>query len=90
MIFAEKKKLQNKIQAYRRSIRPEIIAGLYLSVTGWRDLAWRWKCPLGEIDLAAKRGKIISFIAVKARQNVQVLAPVSVLVLALVLALVLV
>ena len=71
MIFTEKKKLQNKIQAYRRSIRPEIIAGLYLSVTGWRDLAWRWKCPLGEIDLAAKRGKIISFIAVKARQNVQ-------------------
>ncbi|MED5368899.1 MAG: hypothetical protein VX978_05345 [Pseudomonadota bacterium] len=47
MIFAEKKKLQNKIQAYRRSIRPEIIAGLYLSVTGWRDLAWRWKCPCG-------------------------------------------
>ena len=71
MIFTEKKKLQNKIQAYRRSIRPEIIAGLYLSVTVWRDLAWRWKCPLGEIDLAAKRGKIISFIAVKARQNVQ-------------------
>ena len=72
MIFTEKKKLQNKkIQAYRRGIRAEIIAGLYLSVTGWRVLAWRWKCPLGEIDLVAKRGKIISFIEVKARQNEQ-------------------
>lgn len=31
MIFTEKKKLQNKkIQAYRRGIRDEIIAGLYL------------------------------------------------------------
>jgi len=42
-----------------------------LSVTGWRVLAWRWKCPLGEIDLVAKRGKIISFIEVKARQKEQ-------------------
>ena len=72
MIFTEKQKLQNKkIQAYRRGIRAEIIAGLYLSVTGWRVLAWRWKCLLGEIDLVAKRGKTISFIAVKARQNEQ-------------------
>ena len=70
MIFIEKKKLQNKkIQAYRRGIRTEIIAGFYLSVTGWRVLAWRWKCQLGEIDLVAKRGKIISFIEVKARQK---------------------
>ena len=72
MIFTEKKKLQiKKIQAHRRGIRAAIIAGLYLSVTGWRVLAWRWKCLLGEIDLVAKRGKIISFIAVKARQNEQ-------------------
>lgn len=72
MIFTEKKKPQNKkIKAYRRGIRAEIIAALYLTVTGWRVLAWRWKCPLGEIDLVAKRGKIISFIEVKARQNEQ-------------------
>ena len=70
MIFTEKKKLQNKkIQVYRRGIRAEIIAGLYLSVTGWHFLALRWKSPLGEIDLVAKRGKIISFIEVKSRQN---------------------
>ena len=73
MIFTEKKKLQNKkIQEYRRDIRAEIIAGLYLSVTGWRVLAGRRKCPMGEIDLAAERGKIISFIALKARQNERV------------------
>ena len=72
MIFTEKKKLQNnKTQVYRRGIRAEIIAGLYLSLTVWRALAWRWKCPLGEIYLVAKRGKIISFIEVKSRQNEQ-------------------
>ncbi len=72
MIFTGKKKLQiKKIQAHRRGIRAAIIAGLNLFVTGWCVLAWRWKCLLEEIDLVAKRGKIISFIAVKARQNEQ-------------------
>ncbi len=71
--FYRKEKAKNKkIQEYRRGIRAEIIAGLYLSVTGWRVLAWRRKCPMGEIDLVAKRGKIISFIALKARQNERV------------------
>jgi putative endonuclease len=72
MILTGKRKQQNKkIQAYRRGIRAEIIAGLYLTLTGWRVLAWRWKCPLGEIDLVAKNGKVITFIEVKARQNEQ-------------------
>ena len=68
MILTGKKKQQNKkIQAYKRGIRAEILAGLYLTPTGWRVLAWRWKCPLGEIDLVAKKGKAITFIEVKAR-----------------------
>jgi putative endonuclease len=72
MILTGKRKQQNKkIQAYRRGIRAEIIAGLYLTLTGWRVLAWRWKCPLGEIDLVAKNGKVITFIEVKARQKEQ-------------------
>ena len=72
MILTGKKKQQNKkIQAYKRGIRREILAGLYLTLTGWRVLAWRWKCPLGEIDLVAKKGKVITFIEVKARQNEQ-------------------
>jgi putative endonuclease len=72
MTLTGKRKQQNKkIQAYRRGIRAEIIAGLYLTLTGWRVLAWRWKCPLGEIDLVAKNGKVITFIEVKARQNEQ-------------------
>ena len=50
----------------------EIIAKLYLSVSGWRVLKWRWKWPFGENDLVAKRGKIISFIELKERRNEQV------------------
>ena len=50
MILTGKRKQQNKkIQAYRRGIRAVIIAGLYLTLTGWRVLVWRWKCPLGAI-----------------------------------------
>lgn len=73
MIYADKKKPPlKKIQAYRRGLRAEIFAALYLIFTGWRVLAWRWKCPLGEIDLVAKKGKIITFIEVKARQSEKV------------------
>ncbi|MAA77571.1 MAG: hypothetical protein CML73_06020 [Rhodobiaceae bacterium] len=48
------------MQEYRRGIRAEIIAGLYLALRGWSVLAWRWECSLGEIDLVAKKGKVIT------------------------------
>ena len=38
-----------------------------LRLKGYRLLAHRYKCPLGEIDLIMRRGRTTAFIEVKAR-----------------------
>lgn len=49
--------------------RAEWVAALYLQLKGYRILARRFKCPVGEIDLIAKRGRRVAFIEVKYRQT---------------------
>jgi len=44
-------------------------AALYLQFRGWRILERRRKTPLGEIDLIAKRGRLIAFVEVKWRRT---------------------
>jgi putative endonuclease len=53
--------------AYRHGHFAEAVAALLLTAKGYRLLARRYKTPLGEIDLIAKRGHTIAFIEVKAR-----------------------
>ncbi len=40
-----------------------------LILTGWQISNLRWRCPSGEIDIVARRGQVISFIEVKARNS---------------------
>ena len=40
-----------------------------LRLFGWRILAANWKTPVGEIDIVARRGKLIAFVEVKARSG---------------------
>lgn len=47
----------------------EQIAQIILTLKGYAIIESRFKCPFGEIDIIAKRGKIIAFIEVKARQT---------------------
>ena len=49
----------------------EWIAALYLLCKGYRIIAMRYKTKSGEIDIIAKRGKLITMIEVKARKTVQ-------------------
>ncbi|WP_350335842.1 YraN family protein [Coralliovum pocilloporae] len=56
--------------AERRGRRAEWIAALYLMLKGYRILARRYKTPMGEVDLIARRGRVIAMVEVKARNSV--------------------
>lgn len=45
----------------------EATCGWWLRAHGYRLLARRWRAPVGEIDIIARRGRSIAFIEVKAR-----------------------
>lgn len=52
--------------------RAEALAAWYLRAKGYRILEQRYKTPVGEIDLIAKRGNMIAFCEVKRRSNEQI------------------
>ena len=53
--------------AFKLGVSAEGRAALLLNAKGYRELARRWKSPLGEVDLVMRRGKTIVFVEVKAR-----------------------
>lgn len=55
--------------AERRGRRGETLAAWYLRLKGWRVLASRVKTPRGEVDLIARRGRIVAFVEVKWRRT---------------------
>jgi putative endonuclease len=56
-------------QAWRRGRRAEGLAILALSLAGYRILARNLKNSRGEIDIVARRGRMIAFIEVKTRAD---------------------
>lgn len=55
--------------AFRVGISAESRAAALLIAKGFRVLARRWKSPLGEIDIVARRRRLLVFVEVKAREN---------------------
>ena len=55
--------------AFRLGLSAESRAAAYLIVKGYRIAARRWRCPAGEIDIVARRGKLLIFVEVKARAS---------------------
>jgi putative endonuclease len=53
--------------AFRIGISAESRAAAYLIAKGFRILARRWKSPVGEIDIIARRRSLLVFVEVKAR-----------------------
>jgi putative endonuclease len=57
----------NRQQAEKRGRGAETLACWYLRVKGWQILARRARVPGGEVDIVARRGRILAFVEVKAR-----------------------
>ena len=56
-------------KAERGGRRAERLAAWWLRLQGWHILAIRARTPVGEVDLVARRGRILAFIEVKARAS---------------------
>ncbi|MGI9413046.1 MAG: YraN family protein [Hyphomicrobiales bacterium] len=62
--------LHKKRKAHARGRWAEFAAALLLSLKGYRILAWRFRCPVGEVDLIARRFGTLVFVEVKTRRDV--------------------
>lgn len=60
-----------RYQAYRRGHSSEWLAALALMLKGYRIVARRFRTPLGEIDLIARRGRLVAIVEVKARPTLE-------------------
>ena len=59
-------------RAERRGRLAEWLCLWHLRLRGWRIVARGWRCPAGEIDILARRGKVLAIIEVKSRGEVGV------------------
>ncbi len=62
---------QKRRAAYRRGTKGEGRAAALLRLKGYRILERRWKSPVGEVDLIAKKRHTLVFIEVKARASLK-------------------
>ncbi len=55
--------------AFRLGLSAESRAAAFLIAKGYRILARRYRTPVGEIDIVARRRKLLVFVEVKARER---------------------
>jgi putative endonuclease len=53
--------------AFRLGLSAESRAAAYLVAKGYRIVARRWRSPVGEVDIVARRRGVLVFVEVKAR-----------------------
>ena len=63
--------------AFRTGISAESRAAAFLIAKGFRILARRWKSPVGEIDIVARRRGLLIFVEVKAREKLDIFVEVK-------------
>ena len=59
----------NREAAEKRGRGAETLACWWLRLHGWRILARRARVPGGEVDIVARRRRVLAFIEVKARST---------------------
>jgi len=62
--------MRDRRRAERSGREGEMRAAWFLRAKGWRILDQRVRTPAGEVDLVARRGKLIAFVEVKTRKTV--------------------
>ncbi|WP_340159606.1 YraN family protein [uncultured Hoeflea sp.] len=62
-------KLARKQRFERKGRRAEYLAALALVLKGYRIVNMRYRTPVGEIDIVARKGDLIAFVEVKARRD---------------------
>jgi putative endonuclease len=60
-----------RVRAYRGGLSAERWAALSLMLKGFRIVARRLRTPLGEIDLIARRGRLVLIVEVKRRPTLR-------------------
>ncbi len=63
-----------RVAAFQTGISAESRACVFLLAKGYRILARRFRTPYGEIDIVARRRKLLAFIEVKARATLDAAA----------------
>lgn len=58
-----------RVAAFRVGLSAESRAAAYLIAKGYRIAARRFRTPVGEIDIVARRRNVLVFVEVKARAN---------------------
>lgn len=58
-----------KLKAYERGHLAENLAAAYLTLRGYRVLRRRYKTPMGEIDIVAKKRGALIMVEVKTRKS---------------------
>lgn len=62
-------RLESKRRFERKGRRAEWLAALALMLKGYRIAAMRYRTPVGEIDIVARKGDLIALVEVKARRD---------------------
>lgn len=63
----QERRRERRRAAFRLGVSAEAHAVALLMVKGFRILARRYRSPAGEIDIVARRGRLLVFVEVKAR-----------------------
>ena len=58
-----------RVAAFRVGLSAESRAAALLLAKGYRIVARRFRSPVGEVDIVARRGRVLIFVEVKARKR---------------------
>ena len=60
---------RDRQQAWRRGWLAESACAVLLRLSGYRIVSRRLRTPVGEIDILARRGRVLAVVEVKARED---------------------